>query len=567
MQGHGWCRNPDYEGRDDTVLLRAEELACRGGWQKDSWQAGGNYLVIDVLGAGASLGEQTGTLPIGHGIGSLADTDAGVQAAKAALAAAKPGASAFPSNKRRAGQSATPSVMTSVAAPRQGQEPVAVVPTPLQNHPELGANGEMIRRPSRSVVAEAHRKALERREGERMTASERHKAQQDAAMASLFTSSKPNGSGGTTPPRQPEAAAPPPPPPSLPTSSVGLGGGVVQVPATRASAPLPSREPEDRQIPQDQVLPDAPTLPLELSSKPGREGYGAALPPAAPPLGDTLPAATPSRLSPAPSRQPDPIERVERVPSEAATVSTPRYLERTPGEAPVANPSRYWDDPEAAPRFERMQRPETVEPTLPRTPSQLANTQPVSNVGRVRQEPPPQQVEAPGGRTIRPLPTRGAALPVNDDAVPTPPPARMPRPATSSEARPTEPALPVVPSLPPRQVDEQLLKQLQEDWRERTLAAYAGQRCGTCRYFQALDGADRGNCACPFAGSYRQAQGRQELGCVNSFGTWWASNDDGWLQKTDFGVRQPTPMVDELLREWGIPDMPPSVVGPRRDAR
>ena len=186
VQGHGWCRNPDYEGRDDTVLLRAEELACRGGWQKDSWQAGGTHFVIDTVGATASIGEQAGTLPIGHGIGSLADTDAGVQAAKVALAAAKNGASAFPAGRRRAGQSAAPNVMTSVAPARQGQETVAVAASPLQNHPELGANGEMLRRPSRSVVAEAHRKALERRENERELAERRRKEQQEAAMATLF---------------------------------------------------------------------------------------------------------------------------------------------------------------------------------------------------------------------------------------------------------------------------------------------------------------------------------------------------------------------------------------------
>jgi hypothetical protein len=331
-----------------------------------------------------------------------------------------------------------------------------------------------------------------------------------------------NVTNSTATPRQSEAAALPTQP-SIPTSSGG-GGGSAQVPAPRAAAPLPPREPEDRQI-----IPDAPTLPLELASTPMREDLGAALPSAAPPLVDIAPA-----------------------PSEAVTLSSN---------------SRYWDAPAATPRFERMPRPEPSEPTLPRTAPPPATTQPVSNVGRVRAAPrlelePP--VESPVGRTIRPLPTLGATQPVDADSIPKSPPARMPRPATPAEARPTEPAL---PTLPPRQIDEQLLKQLQQDWRERALAAHAGQRCGTCRYFQALDGAERGNCACAFAGSYRQAQGRQDLGCINSFGTWWAANDDGWLQKTELGPRQPTPMVDQLLREWGIPDAPPSVAGPRRDAR
>jgi hypothetical protein len=426
--------------------------------------------------------------------------------------------------------------MAAVAPARQGQDTIAMVASPLQNHPELGANGEMIRRPPRSVVAEAHRKALERRENERELADQRRKEQQEAALATLFPSSssaaKPSGSGGTAMPRPVETAAALPTQPSLPTSAGGAGGGAAQVPVPRAAAPVPPREPEDRQI-----IPDAPALPLELASKPVREDLGVALPPAAAPLADIAPAPPP--------RLPEPVARA---PHEAVTASSP---------------SRYWDDPAATPRFERMPRPEPSDPPLPHTAPSLATTQPVSSVGRARPEPQPP-VEAPAGRTIRPLPTRGATTPVDGDGVPKPPPARMPRPTPAAESRPTEPAL---PTLPPRQIDEQLLQQLQQDWRERTLAAHAGQRCGTCRYFQALDGAERGNCACPFAGSYRQAQGRQDLGCINSFGTWWTANDDGWLQKTDLGPRQPTPMVDQLLKEWGIPDVPPSVAGPRRDAR
>jgi hypothetical protein len=538
VQGHGWCRNPDYEGRDDTVLLRAEELACRGGWQKDSWQAGGTHFVLEMVGATASIGEQAGTLPIGHGIGSLADTDAGVQAAKVALASAKNGTSAFPAGRRRTSQPGAASAMTSVAPSRQGQDAVAVADAPLQNHPELGANGEMLRRTPRSVVAEAHRKALERRESERELAELRRKEQQEVAMASLFPSAKPSVTNSTVTPRQPEAAAPLPTQPSIPTSSGGSVGGSAQVTAPRV-APLPSREPEDHQI-----IPATPAPPLELASTSLREELGGALPAATLPLADIAPAPS--------SRLPDPIQRVDSAPSEAVTLS---------------GNSRYWDAPTTTPRFERMPRPEPSEPMLPRTAPPTATTQPVSNVGRMRPEPRPElelPVEAPVGRTIRPLPTLGATQPVDVDSVPKSPPARMPRPATPTEARPTEPAL---PTLPPRQIDEQLLKQLQQDWRERALAAHAGQRCGTCRYFQALDGAERGNCACTFAGSYRQAQERQDLGCINSFGTWWAANDDGWLQKTELGPRQPTPMVDQLLREWGIPDIPPSVVGPRRDAR
>ncbi|MFN8511579.1 MAG: hypothetical protein U0841_03105 [Chloroflexia bacterium] len=540
VQGHGWCRNPDYQGRDDTVLLRAEELACRTGWQKDHWQVSGNGPLVEMVAAAAPTGESSGTLPIGQGIGSLAAADAGVQAAKAALVAARPTPSAFPAGRRRGPQPAAAGVMTSVAASRQGQEMVSVVASALQNHPELGPSGEVLRRPSRSVVAEAHRKALERRENERETVEGRRKEQQAVALASLYSSSKPVA-GAETAPRAPEVAAPPTRQPSLATGVGGTNGAYSQTTAPQASAtPSAPREPEDRQI-----ITERPALQVEAAVAPPRQDLTADLPPAAS-LGVGLTSASATRL-------PDPV--IERAPRDVAS---------------EASTARYWDDPNASSRFSRMMRPEPTEIPSSRpvqSPQPQATTQQVSNVGRVRAEqplpvetPPP----APTERTIRSLSPRGGSLTADPESAPTQPAPRIPRTTPAVEARPTEPAM---PTLPPRQIDEQLLQQLQQDWRERTLAAYAGQRCGTCRYFQAHDGASQGSCACPFAGSYRQQQGRQDLGCINSFGTWWAANDDGWLQKADLGQRQPTPMVDQLLKEWGIPDAPPAATERRREAR
>jgi hypothetical protein len=532
VQGHGWCRNPDYEGRDEKVLLRAEELACRTGWQRDHWQLGSNGPLLEMVAAAAPVSEPAGTLPIGQGIGSLAAADAGVQAAKAALAAARPGTSAFPSKGRRTPQAANVGVMTAATAPRQGQETVAVVTSPLQNHPELGPSGEVIRRPSRSVVAEAHRKALERRESEREIVEKRRQDQQNAALAALYSAPKPTGGDATV--RTPDAPAAPTFQPSLSNGIGGAGSALSQMTTPRMSAtPAAPREPEDRQI-----IPERPVLPAESPVPVAREDLTANLPPAMP-LGTDLAPAPATRL-------PAPVISAQR------------------DAAGGASTARYWDDPNAGSRFSRILRPEPAE-VPPGRPLPSATAQAVPTVGRPPRVDPPLSVEpAPSaGRTIRPLSQTGTALPTEPESA-APPPARLPRPAVAAEPRPTEPALPV---LPPRHIDEQLLQQMQQDWRERALATYAGKNCGTCRYFQAHNGANQGTCGCQFAGSYRLAQGQQDLGCLDAFGTWWAANDDGWLQKADLGQRQPTPMVDQLLKEWGIPDAPPAAAERRREAR
>jgi hypothetical protein len=535
VQSHGWCRNPDYEGRDDTVLLRASELACRGGWNLDSWQEGTNGALMELVAANGSGGETSGALPIGQGIGSLAATDAGVNAAKAALVAARPGGSVFPPGRRRAPQPAAAGGMTAIVASRGGQDAVSVIAPSLQNHPELGPSGEVIRRPSRSDVAEAHRKALERRENEREEVERRRREQQAAALESLYASSKPtNGSDAvTTPPRAPEARPTPPLQTTSPTGSGSIGNSLSQLTMPRAaSIPAASPESEDRQ-----VMPERPMQPVETLGMGVRQD-SSMLPPATP-LGSNL-APTPA------TRLPEPVvPSVRDLPTETSQ-------------------ARYWDDPQGGTRPSRMVRPEPTEaPPVRHAPLPVA-AQAVANVGRPRVEELLPVEPAPTGRTIRTMAQRDAGLAADPERVPTQPAPRLSRPVAAAEQRPTEPATPV---LPPRQIDEQLLQRLQQDWRERTMAAYAGQRCGTCRYFQAQADASQGSCACQFAVSYRQAQGRQDLGCINAFGTWWVANDDGWLQKADLGQRQPTPMVDQLLKEWGIPDAPPAATERRREAR
>ncbi len=151
----------------------------------------------------------------------------------------------------------------------------------------------------------------------------------------------------------------------------------------------------------------------------------------------------------------------------------------------------------------------------------------VSAVGRLNAEPSPLPLEVPGGRTIRPLqPLSTFSAETTENVVSV---TRPPRAVAPPEPRVVEP---IRPTLPPRQVDGELLKQIRESWRERALADHAGQRCGTCRFFQSAEGAERGTCGCTFAtNSYRQALSRTDLGCLDSLGGWWAATDDGWRQK------------------------------------
>jgi hypothetical protein len=271
---------------------------------------------------------------------------------------------------------------------------------------------------------------------------------------------------------------------------------------------------------------------------------------------------------------------------EAATVPTARPLDdgfaassglpmrRMPDPVappPAAEPSvtdnaPYWDAPGVNNRYLRM-RQDVPEPSLSVHEVPTLQTA-IPNVGRPRHEVSPPSESVSTGRTIRSLPPRGGNASADPDDVPTiasTAPARIPRPAVPVvETRPTEPKL---PAMPPRQIDPQLVKQLQQDWRERALAAHNSQRCGTCRFFQATEAAERGSCSCPMAASYRQAMGRQDLGCLSSFGTWWAADDTGWLQKTELSPRRPTPLLDQLLWEKGVPDAVPVVEERRRSAR
>ncbi len=546
VQSHGWCRNQHYEGRDDAVLLRAEELGCRSGWQKDHWQARvGAAADLTISVAGTSV-DQAAVLPIGQGFSTLLSPDTEGAIVKTPLAATKPATPSFPAGRRRPSQQPG---LASAAAPASTLDSSSV--SNLEGHPELGANGEMIRRPSRSVVAEAHRKALQRRESERDTATVRRQEQLEAAVSTMYQQG--NGSDDIAK-EQPQAAAA--------ESSRPLQSVRPTIPVAPA-APLPAAREEYVAPLRATLEPPSPTLPPATPN----EGLDRSIAPDRPIAADRtmMPAVRAplyADLGSKPMREEPALRPAVSPPAddvEAPLARTPRRISTPLPVAPVTTPVeaaappadvRYWDQPGANGRFARM-RQELTEPVLPRTnvPNvHSAETLPgVPTVGRLNAEPSPLPLEAPGGRTIRPLqPLSTFSAETTENVVSV---TRPPRAVAPPEPRIIEP---IKPTLPPRQVDGELLKQIRESWRERALAEHAGQRCGTCRFFQSAEGAERGTCGCTFAtNSYRQALSRTDLGCLDSLGGWWAATDDGWLQKTDIGSRQQTPLLDQLLAEMG----------------
>jgi hypothetical protein len=389
-------------------------------------------------------------------------------------------------------------------------QPAAVAPAPPQDlvvtfdtrhgpHPELNENGVPLPRVRRSAVAEAHRRALERREAERETAQVRRAAVAPVPMTVGTPAIAPARSPFGPPPTSAPMQATPPPASPIPAASEPLRRFTLSSEASelhnRETLPLPSRPVEER------PRATAPTLPTRTTS-----------------------VVMPSRV------MTDPAEVEQRPAARVAPTPTP-----------VRSESRYWDQPVPGPRFSRL-RPEPAEPAA--EPPPLAVTQPVPRPHEVDDAP-----TAPPRRTIRPL---GATPMAETQPVAPPPAVEEPRPAMQRLPRP-QPAAPALPLAPPevapRHVDDVLLEQLAVEWRTQTLGTLAGQCCGTCRYFQTNDG-QRGTCACQFTQCHRQPVGAPDLGCLSGLGAWWAPTDEGWLQRAEpRRPRRATPLLDALERE------------------
>lgn len=545
VPGHGWCRNTAYQGSQAEVLLRAEEVACRT-WGKDFYEARAGAAEPAGTGLAGIPAEQAATLPIGQGIAPLHPDDAPTEKLHFPP---RPAASAFPSGGRRKpgqGHGALPTV--TVPAKPAADGGLAVVGANLQGHPELLATGEMIRRPPRSVVAEAHRKALQRRESERQMAAERHREHHERAVEGLYGATRQNGANGQQRPAAAQPAIPPVDRTVLPPPGGGHDAPVIRA----AMSPTPALPPAAPVEELDQPIAVSGTmLPGVPAIRATREELPSAIPAATPPSErPTLPDAPGAWPMPAPV-------------GAAPEIAAPQVAAPNLGGGGPAG-VRYWDQPGANDRFRPM-RQEVTEPAPTRPPQRAIEPSPtVPTIGRPPRQEVPPPAEAPGVRTIRPWQPFGSALPTDDEGVPTVRAPRLPRQVPVAEPRLPEPT----PPPPPRQVDPELLQALRRGWRERALAIDPGQRCGTCRFFQTSEGAERGSCGCTLATqSYRQAFGRDDLGCLSALGNWWAATDEGWLQKADLGTRQPTPLIDQLVAELGGREALVAFIERRREAR
>src|SRR5215207_1212415 len=58
LAGSGWCRHPErLEATSDLVLVRASQLTCRKGWDKDFWEPiTQSSRTVDRIPRGAQLG-------------------------------------------------------------------------------------------------------------------------------------------------------------------------------------------------------------------------------------------------------------------------------------------------------------------------------------------------------------------------------------------------------------------------------------------------------------------------------------------------------------------------------
>jgi hypothetical protein len=556
---HGWCRNPAYPRRDDVALLRNDELACRSGWGKDFWAA------RDVDGGIAPSRTQPSDettqpipVPIGTGI---------AQPHPIALAEAPtpPAATGIPPRQaaHHDGAQRAPNVVSVSAKPLTNAPKDGTMKTtpPLSRHPELNELGVPIRAPKRTSVAEAHRRAMERRALERQTKEERDRlATQEALKQAEEARARLTKIAGPTPEQRPIAAGLNDfGTPSLPSAKTPF----TAVPKEEQTAP--KREPARGEAPgpkRELALPaiaaptlprpreaDTPTADTPTFAASVREPEDVIISTGEMQQDPTdtsgIPSAhTPDTTAPTPAvrdgfRHPDPAPE----PRIEARQVTPVAATAPPAEHPPSikegRPAPYWDQPGAVKGPERL-RPGAT------TIGPAGRNGDGASVRAVGREPTGAQPHTPSTRPIKPL---GGSIvdntPISDEARTPVAPVRPPK---AAEVQQTIAAPPAPVERAPRQIDESLLRQLEQGWQAQQLEAHAGRRCGTCRFFQPTE-MGRGTCACPFAPVHRRQTVVEGLPCATALGTWWAAPDEGWLERTERRPRRATPLLDALLRE------------------
>lgn len=534
---HGSCRNPAYPRRDDVALLRPDELGCRAGWGKDYW-ALATPEMADLADAAQHDADAAPTQPIPRVTGGTA-----IPAVNLLTSSGAPPAGAAARSRR--------GFQGPVVVPAGGTlQPAGAAKdggvkrdTPLENHPELNEQGIPYRNSGkRSSVAEAHRRALERREKERVMKEERERALVPGREGIQPTP----GIGGVTlvgpqtPPVSPPArvSLPPVQQPSPRPITMRAAGEKPELPA-RVEA-LPRQEDRAPMGPSPAAPEPEPVAAPVVDEAVDRVIHTVESATPDPPResGTPLPPVASESVAPAPTeRELPPLARAERTPASppelplAGSTPAPPPAAMESGES-AAKP-RYWHDAPQGGRYTRMELPPVRE-----------GQRTVSSIGRQRPEPPPAASQDPK-RGIRSLDEAKQVAPPPVEAPVEAP--RMPRPLPVAEAQ-AAPSAPPPPEVAPRQIDEALLRQLETNWRSRELEAHSGQRCGNCRFFRPADGG-QGSCGCSFSRVYGQPIGPQGLSCLDGLGTWWAATDEGWLERTERRPRRATPLLDALLRE------------------
>ncbi|HEY8599749.1 MAG TPA: hypothetical protein VIL85_15025 [Thermomicrobiales bacterium] len=543
---HGWCRNPASPRCDDVALLRPDELGCRVGWGKDYWA-----VAPGVIGGSGPVAFDPDAQPT-HPIPTIASSPA----ANLATVAATLTPNAVAKGRRGIhGPAIAPSggTMPSVSA---AKDDGVKRDTTLEGHPELNEQGIPYRNSSkRSPVAEAHRRALERREKERL-AKEAHerelaKARENAAPIPVVSSVAPEPSASRPPLIGPLPEVHLRPMPIKPegekfalTSLSDMRVRHEPRPAMMPKPPLPvAEEPDPVVIPVAEDAVDRVIQNVEpILPDTARESNA--------PIPSAPETSAPAQA--APRELPTQNTAVEKRPNRIPLPSNDGLPTRLATGAPVAGPepaepgkpTRYWHEPSPSGRYQRMDLPPVPEGELPL--ESRVEQRHVQSIARPQPQPPVSTERSGGRRGIRTLEEAKHGIEPALSAPPVEAPPIEP-PRIPIEKRPVVTA-PPVPEVAPREIDEALLRQLETNWRTQELAAHVGQRCGNCRFFRPTPGG-QGTCGCSFSNAYEQQTGPQDLSCLDGIGTWWAATDEGWLERTERRPRRATPLLDSLLRE------------------
>jgi len=548
---HGWCRNPAYPRRDDVALLRNDELACRSGWGKDFWAA--SDAATGAVPPKTPMSDETTQpipVPIGTGIAEH-------QTPAIVVAARMPAATGMPS-RQAALQNGVPGATNAVGvpartpttAPKDGTMGTTKTSPPLSNHPELNELGVPIRAPKRTSVAEAHRRAMERRATERQTKEERDRfaaqeaireadALREQQLQVTITESKPTQrpiAGGLKefglPSQKSDSAAGDSTQkieritPKHELARSDNSGPKRELTQPTISTPIMPRKREDEVPLVAATARDEAEDVIISTGEALKETVKASLNAAT--LDTTSAADAPTAQSGTTG-----FRNLDAAP-EVEVQSQP-----LPEPAPPIKEARYWDQASVLKGLSRFHSEGKQVPA----PGRANEGQPVRNVGR-RDEIEPKPTPT---RSIRPIgASPNMAQEVTEERDLAPPVRPVKTPVEVKQTIVAPPATPAAPA--PRQIDESLLRQLENDWRAQQRTAHSDQSCGTCRFFQAAE-MGRGACNCPFAPVYHQQTEAEALPCATALGVWWAAPDEGWLERAERRPRRATPLLDALLRE------------------